>query len=72
MEENREAISVSAAAKMLGISRGLAYKAIRRGELPVFHVGRRLLVPLTTLKKMLSETDEDSDTEIEEHVNVVQ
>ena len=38
-------ISVEDAARVLGLSRGLAYEAARRGELPVIRLGRRLLVP---------------------------
>lgn len=38
-------ITVEDAARLLGISRGLAYEAARRGDLPVIRLGRRLLVP---------------------------
>jgi excisionase family DNA binding protein len=42
-------ISVEDAARILGISRGLAYEAARRGELPCIRIGRRLLVPRARL-----------------------
>jgi excisionase family DNA binding protein len=42
-------ISVEDAARLMGISRGLAYEAARRGELPVIRLGRRLLVPRARL-----------------------
>jgi excisionase family DNA binding protein len=46
-------ISVQDAAKLLGISRGLAYEAARRGELPVIRLGRRLLVPRQRLLELV-------------------
>jgi excisionase family DNA binding protein len=42
-------ITVEDAARLLGISRGLAYEAARRGELPTIRLGRRLLVPTARL-----------------------
>lgn len=42
-------ISVEAAASVLGISRGLAYEAVRTGELPALHLGRRVLIPVPAL-----------------------
>jgi excisionase family DNA binding protein len=39
------AVTVEEAAGLLGISRGLAYEMVRRGELPSLRLGRRLLVP---------------------------
>ena len=45
----RLAVSVTEAAGMLGISRGLAYELIHRGELPVIQLGRRLVVPILSL-----------------------
>ena len=46
-------ISVEEAAKLLGISRGLAYEAARQGELPVIRLGRRLLVPRARLLELV-------------------
>jgi excisionase family DNA binding protein len=46
-------ISVEDAARLLGISRGLAYEAARRGELPVIRLGRRLLVPRLRLLELV-------------------
>lgn len=44
-----------AAARVLGISRGLAYGMAKRGELPTIRVGRRLLVPIAKLNELLGE-----------------
>jgi excisionase family DNA binding protein len=46
-------ISVEDAAKLLGLSRGLAYEAARRGELPTIRLGRRLLVPTARLLELV-------------------
>lgn len=45
--------TVSEAAELLGIGRGSAYEAARSGQLPVVRIGRRLLVPLSALEKIL-------------------
>jgi excisionase family DNA binding protein len=53
-------MSVEDAAKLLGVSRGLAYQAARRGDLPTIRLGRRLLVPRARLLELVGvpETDE--------------
>ena len=49
----RLTVSVEDAGKMLGIGRVSAYKAVRAGEIPVIKLGKRLLVPLTAINRML-------------------
>lgn len=51
----RLCLSVTEAAKMLGISRGLAYELVNSGQLPVIRLKRRLLVPKVALERMLSQ-----------------
>ena len=46
-------ITVEEAARLLGVSRGSAYEAARRGELPTIRLGRRLLVPRHHLEAMI-------------------
>jgi excisionase family DNA binding protein len=49
-------VSVSAAAKMLGVSRNTAYTMVKLKQLPTIRCGhRRLVVPLPALRKMLGE-----------------
>jgi excisionase family DNA binding protein len=50
----RRVVTVKEAAAMLRISRGSAYEAVRRKEIPSLRVGRRLLVPLAALERMLA------------------
>ena len=52
-------ITVEDAARLLGISRGLAYEAVRRGELPVIRLGRRLLVPRQRLYELVGTQNGD-------------
>jgi len=46
-------LRVTEVAKILGISRGSAYEAIQRGEIPHIRIGRRVLVPKKALDKFL-------------------
>lgn len=48
-------LSVDEAAKLLGISRGLAYEAVRTGEIPSIRFGKRVLIPRLALEKKLAE-----------------
>jgi len=56
--EKRLCITVPEAAQMLGISRNFAYELVKRGELPVRKLGKRLLIPRVALEKMLEEGGE--------------
>jgi len=52
--EERPAITVGEAAKILNVSRSSAYIAARTGELPTIRIGRRVLVPTAALRRMLA------------------
>lgn len=43
------------AADVLGISRDLAYAMAKSGDLPTIRLGRRLVVPVPALRKMLGD-----------------
>ena len=51
--EDRLTYDVAQAAKVLGISRNLAYDMVKDGTLPVVKLGKRLLVPKKALEQML-------------------
>lgn len=55
MDEQKLTMTVSEAAIALKIGRGLAYEAVRRGEIPAIRIGRRLLVPRRALEKLLED-----------------
>ncbi len=46
--------TVPEVAKLLGISRGLAYELVRQGKLPALRFGRRLLIPRVALMRLLA------------------
>ena len=48
-------LTVEEAASQLRISRGSAYEAARRGDLPTLRIGRRLLVPRVALERLLEQ-----------------
>lgn len=53
MIANDLVFTVNEARKLLKISRGLMYEAIRRGEIPSIHIGRRILIPRVAFERML-------------------
>lgn len=53
MDGSSLVMTVEEAAEVLGISRGLAYELVRRGELPALRLGRRLVVPRRRLIAMI-------------------
>jgi excisionase family DNA binding protein len=53
-------VSVTEAARLLGIGRTLAYDLVTRGELPVVRLGRRVLVPRHAIDTLL--TSEPNNT----------
>jgi excisionase family DNA binding protein len=47
-------LTVDQAAKLLGISRGTAYQAVRQGQIPSLRLGRRLVIPTGKLMVLLN------------------
>jgi len=52
--EGRRTLTVEEAARVLGVGRGTAYEAARVGTIPTVRVGRRLLVPVDALDRLLA------------------
>jgi excisionase family DNA binding protein len=50
-------LSVEEARRLLGLSRGLMYKAIKRGEIPHIKVGKRILIPIGVFINWLKESN---------------
>ena len=46
-------LTVEEAATALGISRAFAYEAVARGEIPCIRIGKRILVPIAGLNRLL-------------------
>lgn len=53
VNDNRMTLSVEEAAEILGISRAFAYKLVKKDELPIVRLGRRVVVPRRALETML-------------------
>jgi excisionase family DNA binding protein len=49
----RLTISVEEVGRLLGISRGLAYVLVNRGDIPSIRLGRRIVVPRKALDRLL-------------------
>ena len=49
-------LKVEDAAKILGISRALAYRYANNGTLPVIRFGNRLLVPKAAIERLFAES----------------
>jgi excisionase family DNA binding protein len=50
----RRVVTLKETASILRISRGSAYEAAKRKEISTIRIGRRLLVPLAALERMLA------------------
>ena len=49
----KQTYSIREAGRVLGLSRNSAYEAAKMGQLPTIKVGKRLLVPVVALSRML-------------------
>jgi excisionase family DNA binding protein len=47
-------MTLNEVAAVLRISRGSAYEAAKRGEIPTVRIGHRILVPRAALERLLS------------------
>jgi excisionase family DNA binding protein len=50
----RRTLTVEEAGRILGLGRSAAYAAVKRGEIPALTIGRKLLVPVDQLERMLA------------------
>jgi excisionase family DNA binding protein len=54
LDNPREVLTVQETATTLGISLNSAYEGIRRGEIPHLRIGRRIVVPVAALERVLA------------------
>jgi excisionase family DNA binding protein len=52
-------VTVEQAGRLLGISRGAAYRAAARGQIPTIRLGRRLLIATARLHQLLGIADDN-------------
>lgn len=60
MTDARKALTVDEAAYELGISRNVAYTAVRNGEIPSIRIGKRIIIPRAAFERMLEGTPADA------------
>ena len=48
-------MTVAEAADVLGISRNSAYNAAQAGQIPTIKIGKRLLVPVAAMKRLIGD-----------------
>jgi len=54
MQDNVKIVyTVDEVSAILGICKPTLYQAIERGEIPSLHIGKRILIPVVALNKML-------------------
>lgn len=58
-------LTVEEAGRLLGISRGAAYRAAACGQIPTIRLGRRLLVPTARLHQLLGLADPDAPVDVD-------
>jgi excisionase family DNA binding protein len=63
-EPVRRTYSIREAAAVLGVSHTFAYELAHRGELPVLRLGRRMVVPVEALHRLIAEGTERVDTSV--------
>ena len=61
--EEKAALSVRQAARLLGIGDNLAFRMVQEGRIPSVRLGRRILVPRRALERMLESSDGHTATE---------
>jgi excisionase family DNA binding protein len=54
MQMEKMTLSVPEAGQLLGIGRTTAYDAARAGQIPTVKIGKRLLVPVAALERLLA------------------
>jgi excisionase family DNA binding protein len=52
-DQRRATVTVLEAAEILGVGRNQAYEGVKNGQIPVIRIGKRLLVPMAALERML-------------------
>lgn len=51
----RQTLSISEAAEILGVSRGLIYNQIVEGNIKAIHIGRKIVIARTVIEEILGQ-----------------
>ena len=57
VENTKLVMTVPEAGERLGVCRVHAYKLVKLGQIPTIKLGRRIVVPIAALEKMLAGAD---------------
>jgi excisionase family DNA binding protein len=57
LEDLPDVLTLEETARVLRLSRGSTYEAVRQGRVPSVRVGRRLLIPKTGVIRLLQEAE---------------
>jgi excisionase family DNA binding protein len=64
-------MSVSQAARILGISRTTAYECVRSGELPALKLGGRIVIPAQVIDELLDQASVVPDALSQSQSNII-
>ena len=53
-DDKRATLTVEEAAELLGIGRSNAYQSVRDGSIPSIRLGKRIVVPVAALERLLN------------------
>ena len=59
-DSNPIVLTVEETRKLLRLSRGATYEAIRTGQIPSIRIGRRILIPCAALDRLLEGNETNS------------
>jgi excisionase family DNA binding protein len=62
-------LTVEETAKVMRLSRGSTYEAVRTGAIPSVRIGRRVLIPRAALLALLGESPADEHAGREQHAD---
>lgn len=65
MADDRLTVTVAEAARLLGVTKGFVYSAIKRGLVPAVKLGRRVLIPRSRLRQLVNDADDPERASVE-------
>ena len=68
MSDERLTLTVEEAGELLGVSRGVAYAAVKSGDIPSVRICRRIVVPRARLLALLGDLPASNGTKGGEHI----
>ena len=63
IQRRKKVLTIDEGCQALGLSRGSLYRAVARGQIPSLRIGRRLVIPVAALDRLLQEPPAKQDSE---------